>query len=95
MTPLFSDNISSDREHLSAFDRVLGPYPTAYALWVDTKFPLTFSHGERVSVRYPPADTPPSRDVHLLPMQRLEALKPLSVRMSFVSCHSCLTDSLV
>ena len=78
---LFSSDISSDREHLAALDRVLGPFPQAFAQMIDTRFPGTFSLNDyHVKVCYPSIDTVLTRDSHAAPMRRLERMRPLSVR---------------
>ena len=77
---LFSGAISSDREHLAALDRVLGPFPRAFAQTIETRFPGTFRlDDDHVKVHYPSLDTVLTRDAYGAPMRRLERMRPLSV----------------
>nr|VWO95048.1 N/A [Ganoderma boninense] len=79
---LFSSDISSDREHLAALDRVLGPFPRGFAHTVDARFPGTFSlDDDIVKVHYPPLDTVVTRDSYGDSMRRLERMRPLSADM--------------
>ena len=77
---LLSNEISSDREHLAALDRVLGPFPRAFAQTIDARFPGTFRLDDNhVKVQYPSLDAVLTRDAHGAPMRRLERMRPLSV----------------
>ena len=84
---LFSSAMSCDREHLAAVDRVIGPFPRAYAQTIDTRFPGTFDLNDGVvKVHYPPLDSTVTRDTYGPPMRRLERLRPLSVSPCLVYC---------
>ncbi|KAI1782448.1 kinase-like protein [Ganoderma leucocontextum] len=75
---LFSGDISCDREHLAALNRVLGPFTRAYAHTIETRFPGTFNLNEGdVKVHYPPPNTTVTRDSYGAPMRRLERMRPL------------------
>ncbi|KAI1789219.1 kinase-like protein [Ganoderma leucocontextum] len=76
---LFSGDISSDREHLAALDRVLGPFPRAYAQTIEMRFPGTFNLDDNdVKVHFPSLDTALTRASHGVPMRRLARMRPLS-----------------
>ncbi|KAI1792828.1 kinase-like protein [Ganoderma leucocontextum] len=87
---LFSSDISSDREHLAALDRVLGPFPRVFAHTIDECFPGTFSLDDHVKVHYPSLDTVLTRDGHGAPMRRLERMRPLSAEVHDVELMNLL-----
>nr|VWO96853.1 Protein kinase domain-containing protein [Ganoderma boninense] len=88
---LFSGDISSDREHLAALDRVLGPFSRVFARTVEAHFPGTFDLDDNeVRVIYPSLDTVPTRDTHSAPMLRLENLQPLSVDVHNIELVGCI-----
>ena len=88
---LFSGAASCDREHLAALDRVLGPFPRAYAHTIDTRFPGTFNlNDDIVKVHYPLPETKVTRDSYAVPLRRLERMRPLSVSIHLVCGCACL-----
>lgn len=87
---LFPSDLGCDREHLAALDRVLGPFPRAYAHTIDTRFPGTFNLNDGVvKVHYPSPGTKVTRESYGVPMRRLECMRPLSVRSCLVCESGC------
>ncbi|KAI0352249.1 kinase-like protein [Trametes cingulata] len=90
MEHLFDGAIENDHEHLATVDRLLGPFPEAYARRIDMKYPGTFVFGDRTRVRYPPVDVSPSIELHLDPMRRLEATKALPALVHDAVLHDLM-----
>ena len=63
LDPIFERGIESRREHLAIVDKVVGPFPEAFARNVEYYLPGTFSFkwDGRPSVVYPALDTTSGR----------------------------------
>ncbi|KAH9855860.1 kinase-like protein [Lenzites betulinus] len=79
---LFSSDVDSDQEHLATWDKLVGPFPTDYALNVENEFPGTFVFdGPTAVVKYPSREDSVTDLDHVEALRRLEEVKPISARV--------------
>ncbi|KAH9848700.1 kinase-like protein [Lenzites betulinus] len=78
---LFDPDIDSDREYLATVDRLLGPYPRAYAEGIESKYSGTFILVNNVAIQYPPEGAVTTGVEFANSMRRLERVRPLSARI--------------
>ncbi|KAI9061813.1 kinase-like protein [Trametes sanguinea] len=81
MSELFGRDIGCDEEYLAAIDRMLGPFPAAYARRIEAKRPGTFVIADKVSIRYPALDDGPPNADDAEAFRRLEHLRPLAAQI--------------
>ncbi|KAI0359348.1 kinase-like protein [Trametes cingulata] len=83
--------VLDDREHLAHVNRIIGPFPEAYARAIEAKYSGTFAFSDgRVVVVYPPGGSTVSAADFVGVMRWLEQSKPLSTCVHDVRLHGFL-----
>ncbi|KAI9062912.1 kinase-like protein [Trametes sanguinea] len=78
---LFDPQIASDREYLTAIERLLGPFPDELARTVESRNSGTFTFTSKAVVQYPPPDVVQRVSEYTEAMRRLERVRPLAAQV--------------